>query len=125
MKKYCKITPEGTRDLLFEECLTYRNIEKLLAGVFQSRGFHEAKKAGLRLGDRVVRMDDTLTETNDVWLRIRWTAWPRVPALCWTMWMSCTTFWIPTAVICKPRLCHLRRYAEGGPLRCCAAEDEF
>ena len=24
-----------------------------------------AKKAGLRLGDRVVRMDDTLTETND------------------------------------------------------------
>ena len=32
---------------------------------------------------------------------------------------------VPTAVICKPRLCHLRRYAEGGPLRCCAAEDEF
>ena len=47
MKKYCKITPEGTRDLLFEECLTYRNIEKLLAGVFQSRGFHEVITPGL------------------------------------------------------------------------------
>ncbi len=51
MKKYCKITPEGTRDLLFEECLTYRNIEKLLAGVFQSRGFHEVITPGLEYYD--------------------------------------------------------------------------
>ena len=29
------------------------------------RHANPAKKAGLRLGDRVVRMDDTLTETND------------------------------------------------------------
>ena len=51
MKKYCKITPEGTRDLLFEECITYRNIEKLLSGVFRSRGFHEVITPGLEYYD--------------------------------------------------------------------------
>lgn len=51
MKKYCKITPEGTRDILFEECITYRNIEKLLANVFQSRGFHEVITPGLEYYD--------------------------------------------------------------------------
>ena len=27
MRKYHKITPEGTKDLLFEECLTHRYVE--------------------------------------------------------------------------------------------------
>ena len=41
MKKYCNITPEGTRDLLFEECIAHRNVEHMLAAVFESRGFQE------------------------------------------------------------------------------------
>lgn len=41
MKKYNKITPEGTRDLLFEECLARRMVEKTLAEVFTSHGFNE------------------------------------------------------------------------------------
>ncbi len=51
--------------------------------------------------------------STSMWQKTRWTAWPRAQALCWTMWMSCTMFWIPTAAICKLRLCHLRRLAGG------------
>lgn len=39
--KYSKITPEGTRDLLFEQCVLRRNIENRLAGLFKKRGFNE------------------------------------------------------------------------------------
>ena len=39
MRKYHKITPEGTKDLLFEECLTYRYVERTLADVFLPMDF--------------------------------------------------------------------------------------
>ena len=51
MKKYNKITPEGTKDLLFEECLTHRYVERLLANVFASHGFHEVVTPGLEFYD--------------------------------------------------------------------------
>lgn len=51
MKKYCKITPEGTRDLLFEECIAHRNVEHMLTSVFQSRGFNEVITPGLEFYD--------------------------------------------------------------------------
>ena len=51
MKKYGKVTPEGTRDLLFEECIAHRNVENILASVFQSRGFHEVITPGLEYYD--------------------------------------------------------------------------
>lgn len=51
MKKYCKITPEGTRDLLFEECIVHRNVEQMLASVFQARGFNEVITPGLEYYD--------------------------------------------------------------------------
>ena len=51
MKKYNKITPEGTRDLLFEECEARRTVEKTLADVFSSRGFHEVVTPGLEFYD--------------------------------------------------------------------------
>lgn len=41
MKKNIKITPEGTRDLLFEECTSHKVIIKKIAKVFKQRGFHE------------------------------------------------------------------------------------
>jgi ATP phosphoribosyltransferase regulatory subunit len=37
MKKYNKITPEGTRDLLFEECEALRSITSTLRETFEDR----------------------------------------------------------------------------------------
>ena len=51
MKKYNKITPEGTSDLLFEECLVRRYVEKTLASAFSSRGFNEVVTPGLEFYD--------------------------------------------------------------------------
>ncbi|MCL2107967.1 MAG: ATP phosphoribosyltransferase regulatory subunit [Oscillospiraceae bacterium] len=41
MKKNNLITPEGTRDLLFDECLARRKIETDLMSLFKSKGFSE------------------------------------------------------------------------------------
>ena len=38
MKKYNLITPEGTKDFLFEECLVRRKVENWLHGIFRSKG---------------------------------------------------------------------------------------
>ena len=51
MKKYIKITPEGTRDLLFEECIARRNLETILGTVFSERGYHEVVTPGLEYYD--------------------------------------------------------------------------
>ncbi|MDR3345444.1 MAG: ATP phosphoribosyltransferase regulatory subunit [Oscillospiraceae bacterium] len=41
MKPYAGCTPEGTRDLLFEECRALRQAEKLLGSLLTSRGYHK------------------------------------------------------------------------------------
>lgn len=51
MKKYSKITPEGTKDLLFEECLANRTVSSILGNVFSHRGFHEVLTPGLEFYD--------------------------------------------------------------------------
>ncbi len=51
MKNYAKITPEGTKDLLFEECLANRTVSAILGGVFAERGFHEVLTPGLEFYD--------------------------------------------------------------------------
>lgn len=51
MKKNDRITPEGTKDFLFEECLTRRYIEKTISDVFSSHGFHEVVTPGLEFYD--------------------------------------------------------------------------
>lgn len=51
MKNYSKITPEGTKDLLFEECLANRTASAILGSVFSSRGFHEVLTPGLEFYD--------------------------------------------------------------------------
>ncbi len=51
MKNYSKITPEGTKDLLFDECFANRTVSAILGGVFSERGFHEVLTPGLEFYD--------------------------------------------------------------------------
>ena len=46
MRKNRRITPEGTRDLLFEECLARREVEDRLSNLFVQRGFSEVMTPG-------------------------------------------------------------------------------
>lgn len=57
MKKNIKITPEGTRDLLFEECTSHKTIISKIADVFKQRGFHEVITPCLEFYD-LFRMDN-------------------------------------------------------------------
>ena len=41
MRNYNRITPEGTKDLLLEECLVRRETEEKIRSVFQSQGYDE------------------------------------------------------------------------------------
>lgn len=51
MKRHCRITPEGTRDWLFEECLARREAESTLSGLFLRRGFSEVMTPGIEFYD--------------------------------------------------------------------------
>ena len=51
MKKNLRVTPEGTRDLLFEECLARREAESILSTLFQLRGFSEVMTPGIEYYD--------------------------------------------------------------------------
>lgn len=51
MKRYNTITPEGIRDLLFEECVARRKYEKLLRELFLGRAYNEVVTAGLEFYD--------------------------------------------------------------------------
>lgn len=51
MRRNRRITPEGTRDLLFEESLARREAEGRLADLFVSRGFSEVMTPGIEFYD--------------------------------------------------------------------------
>ena len=51
MKKNDLITPEGTRDLLFNDCLARREVELKLAGLFKSFGYSEVVTPGIEFYD--------------------------------------------------------------------------
>ncbi len=51
MKNYDLITPEGTKDLLFGECVVRRTIEDTLLKLFKSRGYSEIITPGLEFFD--------------------------------------------------------------------------
>ncbi len=51
MRKYELITPEGTKDFLFEECLVRREIEHQLHDMFRSKGYSELTTPGLEFFD--------------------------------------------------------------------------
>lgn len=40
MSKYYKITPEGSKDILFEECMSYTNVCGKIQKVFETKGYH-------------------------------------------------------------------------------------
>lgn len=51
MRRYDLITPEGTKDFLFEECLVRREIEHQLHEMFRSKGYSELTTPGLEFYD--------------------------------------------------------------------------
>lgn len=51
MSSYNKITPEGTRDALFEECEAKRRVQNALGRLFRGRGFDEVMTPGLEFYD--------------------------------------------------------------------------
>lgn len=51
MRTYSRITPEGARDILFEECRGHREVQRRLARAFISRGYREVMTPGLEYYD--------------------------------------------------------------------------
>jgi ATP phosphoribosyltransferase regulatory subunit len=51
LKRYDLLTPEGTRDLLFEECAARRAITEKLASLFENYGYSEVVTPGLEFFD--------------------------------------------------------------------------
>ena len=51
MKRFNKVTPEGTKDILFEECLMQREVRGRLRNVFEKRGYNEVITPGLEYYD--------------------------------------------------------------------------
>ena len=51
MKTYSRSTPEGVKDILFEECLRRRDVGERLARVFQLRGYNEVITPGIEYYD--------------------------------------------------------------------------
>lgn len=47
MRNYSRITPEGTKDILFKECRLRREVENRLHGLFYSRGYNEVLTPGV------------------------------------------------------------------------------
>ena len=41
MKRYSKLIPQGTRDLLFEECDDRRKVEATLSELFKERSYRK------------------------------------------------------------------------------------
>ena len=51
MHKNKFITPEGTRDILFEDCAARRKVEAKIKDLFSSRGFSEVITPGIEFYD--------------------------------------------------------------------------
>ena len=51
MRNYYLITPEGTKDLLFDECIIRREIEGKIHNIFKTRGYCELITPGLEYYD--------------------------------------------------------------------------
>ena len=51
MRKYYKLTPEGTRDLLFEESNAINSVSSMINTVFEEKGYHQVITPGLEFFD--------------------------------------------------------------------------
>ena len=54
MKRYDLITPEGTRDLLFDDCLARRQVENKLSKLFEGFGYSEVVTPGIEFYDMFI-----------------------------------------------------------------------
>ena len=64
MKKNNKISPEGTRDLLFEECRIRRGIENKVTGLFLESGYNEIITPGMEFNDVFVLSESKMAEDS-------------------------------------------------------------
>lgn len=51
MRNYSKLTPEGVRDTLFDECRAHREAQRRLTAIFTQRGYREVMTPGLEYYD--------------------------------------------------------------------------
>lgn len=51
MRKFDRITPEGTKDLLFEECAAQRKVIDIIREAFEAREYHEVITPGFEFYD--------------------------------------------------------------------------
>lgn len=66
MKRYSKITPEGSRDFLFEECDDRRQIEKTLADLFKENNYRKVMTPIIEYFD-VFKSDNTGIEAEEMY----------------------------------------------------------
>ena len=64
MKRFDLITPEGTKDLLFEECLARRDVEKGLHNIFKGMGYSEVVTPGIEFFDVFNKKSSYISQEN-------------------------------------------------------------
>ena len=65
MKRYSRITPEGSRDFLFEECDDRRVVEHTLADLFKDSGYRKVMTPAIEFFD-VFKSDNTGVEAEEM-----------------------------------------------------------
>lgn len=65
MKRYSKITPEGSRDFLFEECDKRRNVERVLTRLFKENDYRKVMTPAIEFFD-VFKSDNTGIEPEEM-----------------------------------------------------------
>ena len=66
MKRLSRLTPEGSRDYLFEECDDRRNIEKILADLFKENNYKKVITPSIEFFD-VFRNESTVVESDEMY----------------------------------------------------------
>lgn len=62
MKRYDLITPEGTKDLLFDECICHRKVEEDLRNLFCTMGYSEVITPGIEFFDVFNKPSSTIAQ---------------------------------------------------------------
>ena len=52
MRSYHKLTPEGTRDVLFEESVAINKVSRIINDIFKTKGYHQVITPTLEFYDR-------------------------------------------------------------------------
>ena len=65
MKRLSRLTPEGSRDYLFEECDDRRNIEKILADLFKENNYKKVITPSIEFFD-VFRNESSVVESDEM-----------------------------------------------------------